>query len=465
MHYYDMVIEAANENIERTPDKKRIGSFSVRVLESPVGEMRPEQAATVSYDDKQMQAQVQQLESRGFDATGLRQFGRDLAALLLPTAQDSANSVRAMFAASLLKLGPDAGLRLRLRLPALVAALPWEYCYIERAGGGEGMDGFIALDPRIALVRHEALATSANTPYAGSTLKIVAALASAAGFAPLDLSREKADLEAAFASQAGIQPQIIEDATLDEVQSAISGAAVFHFAGHGKFEQQMGDTPGSFVGTGKLAFDDQLADAEQLGINLRGAGVRLAVLGGCETGRRDGVNIWSGVAPALVKAEIPAVLANQFTVRDHCAIAFSKHFYQSIVGGLPIEQAVAAGRIAAYNADTAGRDWGAAVLYLRAADGQLFSGAAESTVRDQAAAGAQAVLQVRTGDVAQSGQVLGAQVGAMSKGTLVVRVSTGTVAGSVTGVTSEHTTGGTIEADVQTGDVSGNVTGGVISLN
>ena len=135
------------------------------------------------------------------------------------------------------------------------------------------MDGFIALDPRIALVRHEALAVSANKPYTGSTLKIVAALASAPGFAPLDLSREKADLEAAFASQAGIQPQIIEDATLDEVQLAISGAGVFHFAGHGKFEQQMGDAPGSFVGTGKLAFDDQLADAEQLGINLRGAGV------------------------------------------------------------------------------------------------------------------------------------------------------------------------------------------------
>ena len=177
------------------------------------------------------------------------------------------------------------------------------------------------------------------------------------------------------------------------------------------------------------------------------------------------MNIWSGVAPALVKAEIPAVLANQFTVRDDCAIAFSKHLYQSIVGGLPIEQAVAAGRIAAYNADTAGRDWGAAVLYLRASDGELFSGATESTVRDQAAAGAKAVLNVRTGNVAQSGQVLGAQVSGMSKGTLVVSVTTGAVAGNVTGVTSEHTTGGSIDANVQTGEVSGNVTGGVVSLN
>lgn len=467
MRYEDMEVEAADAKIERTPDKRRVGSFTLRVLRSPVGEMRPEEAVTVSYDHKALQASVQQLDSRALDAAGMRAFGRSLAQLLLPpTLAGTRTGVRDMFANSLLQVGADAGVRLRLRLPAQLAALPWEYCYIERAGGGDGIDGFIALDPRIAIVRHEALAVATAAPLKTETIKVVAALASAAGFAPLDLAKEQADLEAAFAGQTGITPLIIADATLDEVQAAVVGAAVFHFAGHGRFEQQMGATPGTFVGNGALALDDQLIGAEQLGVNLRGAGIRLAVLGGCETGRRDGVNIWSGVAPDLVKAEIPAVVANQFSVRDDCAIAFAKHFYGALVAGLSIEQAVSAGRIAAYNADTGGRDWGVPVLYLRAADGQLFAGAADADVRAAAAQQARAVFDVRTGDVAKGGQVLGAKAGQIKQGALLVSVSTGSVAGSVSGGEIGAITGGSAETHVQTGEVQegGSVSGGLITV-
>ncbi len=51
---------------------------------------------------------------------------------------------------------------------------------------------------------------------------------------------------------------------------------------------------------------------------------------------------------------------------------------------LPIERAVSAGRIAAYNADKHGRDWGVPVLYLRAADGMLFEGAPDAETRRKA---------------------------------------------------------------------------------
>ena len=136
----------------------------------------------------------------------------------------------------------------------------------------------------------------------------------------------------------------------------------------------MGDLPGTYTGTGELAFQDQRVDAEQLGINLRGQQVRLAVLAGCETGRRKGLSVWSGIAPALTKVDIPAVVANQYSIKDTSAIAFSERFYQALAGGLPIEDAVAAGRLAVYNQDPEGRDWGVPVLYLRAANGHLFEG-------------------------------------------------------------------------------------------
>jgi len=97
------------------------------------------------------------------------------------------------------------------------------------------MHGFLAIDPRVAIVRHEALAAPDSLPPNSGALKVVVA----------------------------------------------------------------------------LALYDQVVNAGQFGINLRGNSVRLAVLGGCETGRRDGVNAWSGIAPALIKQQIPAAIANQ----------------------------------------------------------------------------------------------------------------------------------------------------------
>lgn len=450
MQYYDMTIEAAGATLERTPDKQRVGKFSVRALTSPAGEMSPEQAVPVSYDDRALQLALQQLEARALDRAGLIALGRQLASWLLPDA------VRELLAASLAQIGPDDGLRLRLRLPPQLAALPWEYLYVERAGG-DGMDGFLALDPRVAIVRHEALAAPGSLPPTSGALKVVAALASAEGLPPLDLSKEQADLQQAFAGQAGIAPVFLADATLDELQAAIPGAAIFHFAGHGVFDRQMGDLPGTYTGVGKLALYDQMVDAEQLGINLRGNGVRLAVLGGCETGRRDGISVWSGVAPALVKQQVPAVVANQLPIGDACAIAFSKQLYGALVGGLPIERAVAAGRIAAYNADPGGRDWGVAVLYLRDADGVLFGGAADPQARQAAADQARAVMNVHVEHLGAGGKLAGVK-GSVSKGSLESTITVGTAADATIEGAKLTVTGGEVKTDINVGTAEGSTT-------
>jgi hypothetical protein len=326
------------------------------------------------------------------------------------------------------------------------------------------MYGFLMLDPRVSIARHEVLPAPDSLPLTNGPLKVVAALASAEGLPQLDLSKEQRDLEAAFDGQPEIQPVFLEDATLDEIQQAIAGAEVFHFAGHGVFSRQMGDLPGTYTGTGKLALYDQAVDAEQLGINLRGNGVRLAVLGGCETGRRDGVNVWSGIAPALIKQQIPAVLANQLPIKDACAIAFSKQFYGALVGGLPIERAVAAGRIAAYNADKDGRDWGVPVLYMRDADGQLFGGAADSDVREQAATRAKVVIEQHLSEVAAGAVLIGAAVKQIMSGTLSITQTIGVVAGDVTGAKIGTIGGGEakIETNVDKLESGGSVTGATI---
>lgn len=451
MVYHDMELEAFDAAVERNADKSRRGRFKVRVLHSPAGEMKAEEAAAVEYDDKELQRALGELERRSLDRSGLIALGRRLGLLLLPPKREgAATGVRELLDGSLIKVGPEEGLRLRLRLPALLAVIPWEFVYVDRVGGGEGMDGFLALDPRIAVVRHESLAAPAAPPLLKGDIKLVAAFASAEGLAPLDLNKERSDLEEALKDQAGLTAHYLPEATLDEVLSSVAGAGVFHFAGHGVFTRQMGEIPGTYTGSGALAFEDQAVDAEQLGVNLRGNGVRLAVLAGCESGRRDAVSVWSGIAPALVKAEIPAVVANQYSIRDKCALAFSRQFYRSIVAGMGVERAVATGRIAAYNAEPEGRDWGVPVLYLRAGDGRLFEGAADSGVRAKAAREAEVVAKLRLKEVAKGGFACAADVKAMLAGKLNADISIdGAVYGQVVVVRIGTLGGGSVKAEVE----------------
>jgi CHAT domain-containing protein len=445
MKYREMTVESFDFNRKLITEKKiwQI-SFKVRVLSSYAGEMSQEQAVPVEYNDGELQDMLKKVETNDLDQEGLVAIGRTLAALLLPPGPSGAKvSVRELLKDNLKGLKPDEGLQLRLRLPPMLAVLPWEYIYVDRSGGGDGMDGFLGLDPRVSIIRHEVLESPTTLEPLKGNIKIVIAMASTVGMSTLDLKKEQKDLDEAFSGQAGIVPQFLPDVTLDELLSAIPGTGIFHFAGHGAFERKMSDLPGIYTGEGTLALFDQMVPAGQLGINLRGNNVRLAVLGGCETGRREGVYVWGGIAPALVKADIPAVVGNQYKISDKCAIAFSRQFYRALVGGLPVERAVCAGRIAAYNADRASRDWGVPVLYLRTGDGHLFAGAEDDKVREAAKAEAEVNVNLRIGEVDAGGEVVGAQVGEMLSGKLAVKiVVSGTVYGTVIGNELDHLGGG-----------------------
>jgi hypothetical protein len=461
MHYENMTVEASKFST-RSENKRGIEEFRVRVLESPAGDMTPDEAVRIEYDDKDLQRTLTKLDDRELDVSGMIALGRTLAALLLPiAAAQNAPSIRELFARSLLKVGPEGRLRLRLRLPGELAVIPWEYAYVERAGG-KGTNGFLALDPRVAIVRHEVLVSEKDVPLLQGDIRLVAALAAAEGLPKLNLDDEMRFLNEALSGLNGIQLEPCQHATLEKLQPLLPGAGIFHFAGHGDFTRQMGARPGTYTGVGALAFEDQPIDAEQMGINLRGHGVRLAVLAGCNTGRRDGISVWSGVAPALVRAEIPAVVANQYKILDKCAVAFSHQFYQALAGGLPIERAVSAGRIAVYNADKEGRDWGVPVLYLRADDGQLFDGAADPRARERSRQAAQADVNVRVTEVKKGGVLTGADVRRMLDGKLAVAVSVaGTVAGEAVAMSLKRLEGGSVNVQVDVKEVGpgGKLTG------
>jgi hypothetical protein len=343
------------------------GQFKVEVTQSPMDRMRePETVSHVA----DLARPLRNLERKHITSRELRSFGMALSQMLLP------RTVREMLLSSLASLGQDCGLRLRLVLDDLrVANAPWEYIYLSPVNGDDGPYGFLALDPRISIVRHEAFPIAPGSVEAQLPLRLLVGFASPNQFPQLDLAAEREYIEKALDGVEGMQITFVEHLTVPKLEAACHGADMFHFAGHGSF---MWEDSGKTCGSGVIFLEDEHGDTapfsvEKLALTLRSAGVRVVFLGGCETGRRDGVNTWSGIAPALMRVGIPAAVAMQYAVFDDAAVAFARRFYQALSVGLSLDEAVAAGRLAILNRGC--RDdveWGVPVLYMRAGDGVVF---------------------------------------------------------------------------------------------
>jgi CHAT domain len=355
-----------------------IESFRVRVASSPVGEQRLQAADTVTLSDT-LRSRLKQLERRSFKLQQMIALGEDLAAALFPT------TVRSLLAKSKARLRDDEGLRVRLKLDTYALGdLPWEYCYVAEPNTPDAqkdVSGFLVIDRRLSLVRYQVLGDPLTPigPVGLAPLRLVVLLSNPQNTPGLNLETEQKNIEQALREQSAIKPEFFPNATVDILEEAMNkGAHIFHYSGHGKFEGDMGQAYGTQEGKGYLALtgDDGKEigfSAEKLAVSLGKKGVRFTMLSACESGRVDQVNAWTGIASALTRAGIPAVVGMQYTIKDVNAIAFTKSLYLALAAGQTIDEAVIAGRQAIFIRSTEEeRDWGVPVLYLRAEEGILF---------------------------------------------------------------------------------------------
>ena len=347
--------------------------FHVRVVQSPAGRQKYSDAETVTLH-ADLRGQLSELEQQDLDPKDLIDLGRHLADLMLPP------RVRSYLSRSLERIAEDEGIRIRLLIDSCALAdIPWEYAYIAPPDGGtdeQSTEGFLALDRRFSLVRCETLGESPpRLEPIERPVQVIAVLANpeVPGFPTLDLEAERQSIETALAENEEFNTTFFSQATLSTFEAALTrDCHVFHFAGHGMFQTEPSESPGKLQGKGFLILVAEAGrleafPADLLAANLRGRGVRLAVLGTCEGGRRDAVNAWSGIAPALNRTGIPAVVAMQYTISDKNAIAFMRRLYTALAAGQSIDAAVSDGRLAILNrGQEAGQDWGTPVLYLRA---------------------------------------------------------------------------------------------------
>lgn len=399
--YHDFILIA--DVIKKRADAS-VNKIAVTVFDSPVGQGEKKETVTIPGDLTQ---QIRFLEKRNLDEDIGRQMdlGEVLAGLLLPP------YARQMFSASLNRISGETGLRLRLRLADQLTDFPWEYMYIQDTRGERTSSSFLALDPRISIVRDMIMAVPPDSFGAPSLRRIVVAMASPEPYDTYPklekLPEEQKGLKDALNQIAGIHVDYLPDyekvavekipgTTVQTLSAELirnDQADIFHFSGHGEFTKRMGPAFGSTIGEGGIVLADSNNQAvplaaDRLGEILRSQGIRLVVLGACETGRRDGYNVWSSVVASLLKARIPAVIGMQFTIKDDLAAAFSEAFYRGIVAGYPLDACVAMGR-AAIRALAQGdrqniRDWGVPVLYLRSGSGIVFNPVADKRrVRSQ----------------------------------------------------------------------------------
>ncbi|MGD9099367.1 MAG: tetratricopeptide repeat protein, partial [Anaerolineae bacterium] len=161
-------------------------------------------------------------------------------------------------------------------------------------------------------------------------------------------------------------------ASLPALQDALARQTyhVLHYTGHGVYD--------GAAQKGHLCFEDdvgqtRLVEAGDLRPLLVGArDLRLEVLSACQSAQTGDLDAFEGVATGLLQADVPAVLAMQFSILDSSAIEMARVFYTALARGRTPAQALSAARQAMRALDR-GRpsgqrrfDWGVPALYLRA---------------------------------------------------------------------------------------------------
>jgi len=293
-------------------------------------------------------------------------FGMQLFALLL------SDNVRSLYDASLQAVRQeDRGLRLKLRIQTPdLAALPWELLYDER------IDEYVCLSRHTPVIRYLDLAQPLQPLAVKPPLQILGMIASPIDLVPLDVAEEKRRMERALQpleQQGLVKLTWLAGQTWRDLQEAMVGGPwhIFHFIGHSGFIPHraegvmiLADEEGRSASFSAGEFGRLLADHHAL---------RLIFLNSCEGARSTATQTNSSIAAALVRRNLPAVLAMQYPITDGAAIQFAETFYRSLAQSLPVDSAVAEARKAIGFNHAGSMEWVTPVLYMRANDGRIFA--------------------------------------------------------------------------------------------
>ena len=262
------------------------------------------------------------------------------------------------------------GLRIRLRLGDVpeLADLPWEYLY------DPTLDRFLSLSVETPVIRYLDLPQPIRPLTVEPPLRVLAMIASPSDYPSLDVDREWAKLRDALSDleqRRVVSLERLRKATLATLQRQLRRKEyhIFHFIGHGGFDQQAQD--------GILLLEAEEGQGRPVSGRYLGTllhdhrSLRMAILNACEGARSSRSDPFAGTAQSLVQQGIPAVIAMQFEITDEAAITLAHEFYAALADGYSVDAALAEARKAIF-AQGNDVEWGTPVLYTRLPDGRIF---------------------------------------------------------------------------------------------
>lgn len=364
--------------------------FPLRVATSLAGSANG--VLELELENQTFQNELSVVRSEGPDLPSRQAFGRKLFdALFRDKVRDAWMTSRGRLAA-----GEADGLRLRLAIDdAQAAALPWEL--LHEAGAG-----FLATAANVALSRYLPVPEPPAFTIRDK-LRVLVVVESPSNLSAIQ-EPEVDNLRAALSGLGNaVEHTILRNPAIPQIQSALQqDYHVLHFLGHGRAGKlalvRAGGTEAEFID------DQQFAQVVQGRTSLR-----LIVLNACFSSQPAGGELFAGMGPALVKMQMPAVVAMQYnTVAVTTAGQFSRAFYGALANGIAIDFAVSEARQQlSAGALLEQRDWSTPVLYMGTRQGRILvlpqQAAAEM---DQAWQALQAAVQASAQEKEQAGAAM-----------------------------------------------------------
>lgn len=162
-------------------------------------------------------------------------------------------------------------------------------------------------------------------------------------------------------------------ALLEAVQN--SSYDIFQFSGHGEVDAKT--KKGRILLLSQTNNQSVPLAADELAVILRGRGVRLAILSACLTSAGNSADPFNVIAEALLRENIPAVVANQLPVPDKSVAAFVGRLYAKLLETGDIDMAVNEGRLTLWSdlilQQDARLEWGIPTLYRHMTGAQVFT--------------------------------------------------------------------------------------------
>ncbi len=151
---------------------------------------------------------------------------------------------------------------------------------------------------------------------------------------------------------------------------------ILHFLGHGSYRRRRQQGTGAAI----LVLEDEMGNAqlvrdEALVTRLSAVNAlpRLVFLSACESAKRSAhdENPFVGLAPKLIKAGVPSVVAMQDLVPITTARELTSDFYRFLLEHGIVDKAMNQARLSLFESESA--DWAIPVLFMRLREGQLFA--------------------------------------------------------------------------------------------